>query len=257
VTTATPEHDAALFHLVLIKPTHYDDDGYPIQWIKAAIPSNTLACLNGLAEDASRRRVLGPNVAIRVHTYDETNRRVRPDRIIRMIRRAGGRALVGLVGVQSNQFPRAVDLARPFLRAGMQVCIGGFHVSGCIAMLPEMPEEMREAAALGISFFAGEAEDGRLDRVIRDAWAGALQPLYNFMNDLPSLEGEPPLIRRASMSAGFRRAVESGSGRGCPTMLVLHDHQRPGPQEPVSLPGRSRTRDPRKLSAGQPAVLHH
>jgi hypothetical protein len=49
-TTATPNRAAAFFHLVLIKPTHYDDDGYPIQWIKAAIPSNTLACLNGLAE---------------------------------------------------------------------------------------------------------------------------------------------------------------------------------------------------------------
>jgi hypothetical protein len=45
-----PERDAAVFHLVLIKPTHYDDDGYPIQWVKAAIPSNTLACLNGLAK---------------------------------------------------------------------------------------------------------------------------------------------------------------------------------------------------------------
>jgi hypothetical protein len=37
--------------------------------------------------------------------------------------------------------PRAVDLARPFLAAGPPVCIGGFHVSGCIAMLPEMPQE--------------------------------------------------------------------------------------------------------------------
>ena len=43
------------FHLVLIKPSHYDDDGYPIQWVKAAIPSNTLACLNGLAEDARQQ----------------------------------------------------------------------------------------------------------------------------------------------------------------------------------------------------------
>jgi hypothetical protein len=123
-------HGAAVFHVVLIKPTHYDDDGYPIRWVKAAIPSNTLACLNGLAQDVSRRQVLGPDVAIRVHTYDETNRRVRPDRIIRTIRRAGGRALIGLVAVQSNQFPRAVDLARPFVRAGLPVCIGGFHVSG-------------------------------------------------------------------------------------------------------------------------------
>src|SRR5262252_5194522 len=156
-----PAREAALFQLVLIKPTHYDDDGYPIQWFRSAIPSNTLACLNGLAEDASRREILGPGVDICLHTYDETNRRVRPDRIIRMIRRQGGRALIGLVGVQSNQFPRAVDLARPFLAAGLPVCIGGFHVSGCLAMLPEMPATMREAQASGISFFAGEAEHGR------------------------------------------------------------------------------------------------
>ncbi len=217
VTVAPPKRDASPFHLVLIKPTHYDDDGYPIQWVKAAIPSNTLACLNGLAEDASRRRVLGAGVAIRVHTYDETNRRVRPDRIVRMIHRAGGRALIGLVGVQSNQFPRAVDLARPFLRAGMPLCIGGFHVSGCVAMLPGMPEEMREAAALGISFFAGEAEHGRLDQVIRDAWEGTLQPLYNFMSDLPSLEGEPaPILPRKHVRRVSGQLSSLDLGRGCP-----------------------------------------
>jgi hypothetical protein len=154
MTMAMRVHDA-VFHVVLIKPTHYDDDGYPIRWVKAAIPSNTLACLNGLAEDASRRRVLGPNVVIRVCTYDETNRRVKPDQIVRMIRRGGGRALISLVGVQSNQFPRAVDLARPFLRQNLPVCIGGFHISGSIAMLPEMPQEMREAAALGICSLPG------------------------------------------------------------------------------------------------------
>jgi hypothetical protein len=32
--------------------------GYPIQWVKAAIPSNTLACLNGLAEDARTIRAV-------------------------------------------------------------------------------------------------------------------------------------------------------------------------------------------------------
>jgi hypothetical protein len=100
-----------LLHFVMIKPTHYDDDGYPIQWFRSAIPSNTLAWMNALAEDARGR--LGPDVEIRLHTYDETNRRVQPDRIIREIRKAGGKALIGLVGVQSNQFPRAVDHARP------------------------------------------------------------------------------------------------------------------------------------------------
>src|ERR1700738_2868092 len=93
----------ALLHFVMIKPSHYDDDGYPIQWLRSAIPSNTLACLNSLAEDARRREVLGAGVYIRLHTYDETSRRVRPQQIIRMIRREGGRALIGLVGVQSIQ----------------------------------------------------------------------------------------------------------------------------------------------------------
>jgi Radical SAM superfamily len=207
----------ALFHFVMIKPSHYDDDGYPIQWFRSAIPSNTLACLNGLAEDAQRRSVLGAGVEIRLHTYDETNRRVRPDRIIREIRKEGGRALIGLVGVQSNQFPRAVDLARPFLAAGLPVCIGGFHISGCIAMLPEMPADMRAAQALGISFFAGEAEERRFDEVLCDAWNGALKPIYNHMDKLPSLEGEPPPFlprQHVRRTSGSLSSVDLG--RGCP-----------------------------------------
>jgi hypothetical protein len=215
--TATAGGNANVFHFVMVKPSHYDDDGYPIQWVRSAIPSNTLACLNGLAEDARERQVLGPGVEIRLHTYDETNRRVRPHRIIRMIRREGGRALIGLVGVQSNQFPRAVDLARQFLAAGLPVCIGGFHISGCIAMLPELPSDIREAQALGVSFFAGEAENGRLDPVLRDAWNGKLKPLYDHMDDLPSLEGEPAAIlpwQHVRRTSGSLSSIDLG--RGCP-----------------------------------------
>jgi Radical SAM superfamily len=205
------------FHLVMIKPSHYDDDGYPIQWVRSAIPSNTLACLNGLAEDARRRQVLGADVELGLHTYDETNRRVRPHRIIRMLRRRGGRALIGLVGVQSNQFPRAVDLARPFLNAGLPVCIGGFHVSGCIAMLPELPADIRQAQAMGISLFAGECENGRLDEVLCDAYRGELKPLYNHMDDLPSLTGEPPPFlprQHVKRTSGSLSSIDLG--RGCP-----------------------------------------
>jgi hypothetical protein len=185
--SGTQRKDAPIFHLVMIKPTHYDDDGYPIQWLRSAIPSNTLACLNGLAEDARRRKVLGEEVEIRLHTFDETNRRVRPDRIVRQIRNEGGRALIGLVGVQSNQFPRAVDLARAFIAAGLPVAIGGFHVSGCLAMLPELPADLVEAQRIGVSLFAGEAEAGRLEQVLQDADRNAIKPLYNYLQDLPGL----------------------------------------------------------------------
>jgi hypothetical protein len=48
------------FVVELIKPSHYDDDGYVIQWWKSWIPSNSLACLYGIATDLAQRRALGP-----------------------------------------------------------------------------------------------------------------------------------------------------------------------------------------------------
>src|SRR3984957_14152738 len=216
---AKPDSSApdSLFTFALIKPTHYDDDGYPIQWFRSALPSNTLACMNSLAEDARRREVLGSGVEIDVETYDETNRRVFPSRIIRDLERRGGRALIGIVGVQSNQYPRAMDLARQFRAAGLQVCIGGFHVSGCLAMLPELPSEIVEAQALGISMFAGESEEHRLDEVLLDAWNGTLKPLYNFMDQLPSLVGEPaPILPRKNVELTSGTYSSFALGRGCP-----------------------------------------
>ena len=212
-TAGSPE----IFHFIMIKPSHYDDDGYPIQWLRSAIPSNTLACLNGLAEDCRRRDVLGPGVEIKLSTFDETNRRVRPDRINRMIESDGGRALIAFLGVQSNQFPRAVDLAGPFRARNIPVCIGGFHVSGCVAMLPKLPKELRAAQELGIGLFAGEAEDGRLDGVLQDAYRGQLQPLYNYMKDLPDLTNQPlPILAEQHIrrTAGAMTSVDLG--RGCP-----------------------------------------
>src|SRR4029078_264557 len=99
-----PADRSELFHLVMIKPSHYDDDGYPIQWLKSDIPANTLAALNGLALDCRRREVLGAGVEMVLSTYDETNIRIRPRRIAAGIRKLGGRSLIGFIGVQSNQF---------------------------------------------------------------------------------------------------------------------------------------------------------
>jgi hypothetical protein len=205
------------FQLVLIKPTHYDDDGYPITWLQSHIPSNTLAALYGLGEDCRRRQVLGPDVDIVIKPLDETNIRIRPDRIVADVRRSGGKALICLVGVQSNQFPRAVDLARQFLEAGLPVALGGFHVSGCLSMLPVIPPEMQQAMDMGVSIFGGEAEEGRLDIVLRDAWSGTLKPLYNYMDDLPGLEGAPtPSLPAAALARNEGRSSSFDLGRGCP-----------------------------------------
>jgi hypothetical protein len=203
------------FRLYLIKPSHYDEDGYVIQWLRSAIPSNTLAVLYGLAADCRDRQVLGADVEIEIFALDETNTRIRPERIARTLRDTPG--LVALVGVQSNQFPRAMDLARRLRASGAQVAIGGFHVSGCIAMLPEMPADLRAAQSLGIALFAGEAEGGRLDAVLRDVMIGTLKPLYNFMDDLPGLEGAPlPMLPAARVARTAASLSSFDAGRGCP-----------------------------------------
>ena len=210
---ATPE----TFHLIMIRPTHYHDDGYPIRWGFAPIPSNSLASVYGLGLDCDERRVLGEDVRIELHAMDETNTRVNQKKLIEMIRRDGGKALIALIGVQSNQFPRAVDIAQPFLAADIPVCIGGFHVSGCLSMLPEMPQDMVDAQARGISFFAGEAEHQRLDEVLQDAYAGKLKPLYDYTDKLPDLNGQPiPFLPRDKVSRTFGEYTSFDVGRGCP-----------------------------------------
>lgn len=214
MTASSLVSGAPRFQFHLIKPSHYDDDGYVIQWLRSAIPSNTLAALYGLAIDCRSRGVLGG--AIDLFEADETNTRIRPERIARSVKRAGGVGLVALVGVQSNQFPRAMDIARKLRGAGIQVAIGGFHVSGCLAMLPELPADLQEALSLGISLFAGEAE-GRLDLVLEDAAAGTLKPIYNYMDDLPGLEGAPPpFLPRERIERTGGRITSFDAGRGCP-----------------------------------------
>jgi len=203
------------FVVELIKPSHYDDDGYVIQWWKSWIPSNSLACLYGIAADFAERRALGPEVAIEIRAYDECHTVIPIRRIIRRIKDADA-GLVCLVGVQSNQFPRAMDLAARFRAAGVQVAVGGFHVSGCLAMLPELPPDLEAARRLGVTLFAGEAE-GRLAGLFADALAGQLQPIYNYMKELPGLQQQVTpflpldIVRRYGETIGAFDA-----GRGCP-----------------------------------------
>ena len=204
------------FKLFLIKPSHYDDDGYVIQWLRSMIPSNSLAALNGVARACEAQKVLGEEVDVEITIADETNTRIRPAKIARAIEESEGGGLVLLVGVQSNQFPRAVDIARPLRAAGVPVCIGGFHVSGCLSMLPALPPEIREALDLGISIFAGEVE-GRMGELLEDARNRSLKPIYNWMADLPALEGASlPFLPSDSLKKMGSGRTSFDSGRGCP-----------------------------------------
>jgi radical SAM superfamily enzyme YgiQ (UPF0313 family) len=204
------------FQLILIKPSHYDDDGYVIRWWRGSIPSNSLAALYGIAMDCAERQVLGPDVDVDVEAIDETNTRIDLPALLHRFRSHGNFGLVGIVGVQSNQYPRALDIAAPFRKAGIAVIIGGFHVSGCLSMLDGRAVDLEACRDMGISMFAGEAE-GRLDMVLRDAAEGRLAPLYNFMKDLPGMEGTPvPFLPKRHVSRTLGLSASFDAGRGCP-----------------------------------------
>jgi radical SAM superfamily enzyme YgiQ (UPF0313 family) len=207
---------ARRFQLILIKPSHYDDDGYVIRWWRAMIPSNSLAAVYGIAADCAERQVLGPDVAIDIAVIDETNTHIDVPALLAGLRRQGNFGLVALVGVQSNQYPRALDIARPFREAGVQVAMGGFHVSGCLSMLNGHAVDLDACRDMGVSMFAGEAED-RLDMVLRDAAAGRLAPLYDFMKDLPDMEGTPvPFLPKRNIERTLGLSTSFDAGRGCP-----------------------------------------
>jgi len=204
------------FQLLLIKPSHYDDDGYVIRWWRVSIPSNSLAAVYGIAADCAERQVLGEDVTIDIDVIDETNTYVDTAALLANLQRHDNFGMVALVGVQSNQYPRALDIARPFRAAGVLVAIGGFHVSGCLSMLDGKAIELDACRKMGISMFAGEAE-GQFDGVLRDAAKGQLAPIYDFMKDLPGMEGTPvPFLPKRFVERSLGLNTSFDAGRGCP-----------------------------------------
>ena len=203
------------FTLILIKPSHYDDDGYVIQWYRSAMPSNSLACLYGLAKECAAAKIFGDDVEIEIHAFDETNTRIRAGEIASLIESSDD-GMVMLVGVQSNQFPRALDIAAPLREKGIKIAVGGFHVSGTMAMLKEKDSYVKRAEKMGISLFAGEAE-GRFGQVLLDAFNDELKPVYNFMDDLPHIEGVAmPMMPPERVRRTIGTTTSFDAGRGCP-----------------------------------------
>jgi hypothetical protein len=173
------------FRIVLIKPSKYDDDGYVIRFWRGVLPSNTLNVMHGLTEDVRQRRVFG-DLAIDIRVFDETAQQVPMKRIVRWGKQRGAKVLVCLVGVQTNQFPRAVDMAKYFRAHGLDVIIGGFHTSGTIAMLGEQEPDIQDLLREKISVVCGEVE-GKWESILSDGLHGELKPLYSYAQDLQNL----------------------------------------------------------------------
>jgi len=204
--------------VIYIRPSTYDDDGYVVRFWRGVLPSNTLACLKALTETLGEQHVLGPETEVSVEVYDDTVQRIPIQKFARMNRQPGMRVVVGFVGVQSNQFERMSDLALELRDAGLQVMVGGFHVSGVLALFDDPTPELQRLLDAGVTLVRGEAEaPGALASILRDAWAGAMQPIYNIL-DFPDLEhaAVPRVLENLQTKFLMRHMATIDTSRGCP-----------------------------------------
>ena len=191
-------------HIYLIRPTKYDDDGYLLRHWRGVLPSNTLACLRGLTEKVAADKELG-DVRVRIFSCDESVEAIPERRIYQSHQRSGVEVLVGLVGVQTNQAPRAVDIALRLRARGVTVLVGGFHVSGT-SCGDEAPAEICTLKNAGVTLVRGEVENRWAD-ILRDALAGNLRPIYDFLGTPPDLSAaalpspDPRLMRPEIVAA--------------------------------------------------------
>jgi tRNA A37 methylthiotransferase MiaB len=205
--------------VVLIKPSKYDDEGYLVRFWRGVLPGNSLNVLHGLTEDVKQRGVFG-DIAIQVDTFDETAEKVPVKKIVRWSRRRATKLVVCLVGVQTNQFPRALDLGRQFRAQGVDVLLGGFHTSGTVNMLGAQEPDIQELIRESIVVVSGEVE-GYWEGILADALNGRLQPLYSFAQDLKSLvdieKAPPPRMSVKTMKHFASRSFGTvETSRGCP-----------------------------------------
>jgi radical SAM superfamily enzyme YgiQ (UPF0313 family) len=205
-------------HVYLIKPSKYDDEGYVIRYLRGVLPSNTLSTLYSLTEDQHLSGALGDGLEVRTTVIDETVQRVPVRRIIRRAaRRRDTRTVIALAGVQSNQFPRAADLALQFRDGGLPVMLGGFHVSGLLALIPKIPDDIRLLMDRGVTIVKGEVED-KWGVLLSDALHGRLQPMYDYLQEKPDLYAKPiPAVHDSYMKRfAFPGFGTIDAGRGCP-----------------------------------------
>ena len=201
-----------------IRSSKYDDDGYVLRYWRGVLPSNTLFCLRSLTREVAATGALGDEVSVEVECYDDTVERVPVKRLARENRRPGTQVVVGLAGVQSNQFARAADLAIEFREAGVPVMIGGFHVGGILALFDKPSPELQRLLDHGVTLVKGEAESpGALERILRDALDGSMQPIYDF-TDLPCLLDAPaPRAEKRDLRRFFLKNMATiDTSRGCP-----------------------------------------
>lgn len=148
-------------NVVVLKPSKYLADGTVERFRRGFMPNSTVPYIRSMTPQN-----VG-DAPIQVHSIDEY---IRTDlRYLSLLQPSRGeRTLLALVGVQSHQLHRALDLAARAHKNGCMVVIGGPHTMTC---------DTSPMQGCGISFALAEAELV-WPQILQDAAAGELQPVY-------------------------------------------------------------------------------
>lgn len=147
--------------VVIIKPSKYMIDGTVERFYRGFMPNSTVPHIRSMVPAALDGQPTETwAIDEYVHTDLEYLDLIKKDR--------NSRTLLVLVGVQSHQFHRALDLAALALSRHCMVVIGGPHVMTCDTSILHNQ---------GISFAQCEAELV-WDEILKDATSGQLKPLY-------------------------------------------------------------------------------
>jgi hypothetical protein len=173
-----------------IKPSRYDEEGYVSVFRFGVQPNNTLTVLNALNDTYNRRFSAERNVYLDTVIWDEICDGVVSPETIKAIKEKaaedGVELLVGMAGVQSNQYPRGRDIAVQFAAHGVRTIMGGFHVSG-------YPESREFLHSCGISTVVGEAEN-LWGQIIEDFLRGELLLDYAVTDGIRAKTGQEDII---------------------------------------------------------------
>src|SRR5437773_10897622 len=210
--------------IYFIKPSKYDDAGRVQYFWKGVLPNNTLTVLAALNDTYNELR-RDQGVYLETVIWDEqVDGPILSATIRAMQEKAledGVEVIIGLAGVQTNQYPRGRDLAFQFCRAGFPVLFGGFHVSG-------YPDSRAFLESCGVTTVVGEAETIWGD-ILADYLRGELRPSYSVSEGIRAKTGSGeitvPLIAEAQLPAindpYLRRFASPNmttvdTSRGCP-----------------------------------------
>jgi hypothetical protein len=190
-----------MLRVVIIKPSKYGISGHVDRFRRGFMPNSTVPYLRSMTPSSV------DGVPVETFAIDEY---VQTDtKYLKLLSDGDSPTLLALVGVQSHQFQRSLDLAAYARANGVRHCvIGGPHVMTC---------DTTALHGRGVSFALAEAETV-WPSILHDAISGELQPAYGWEQRWATELHAPVLVppSRRDLQRYLVPMLGIYPARGCP-----------------------------------------